>query len=180
MSLWDFGKMKDSILMKGWSIPHHKEDGLRAFPVRNIILGYIEHNEVDYRYITTCQEKSSHLEMCARKDYSASRNLSHCSPAKEWGDHCLSTIHTILLSFLQCQSGNRFGLGRKVDGSWAVSLSFQGIFDGFKQSADPATAPNISHPSAAGTRYSSWCGHFFPGHLTGNTKQIKNISKKGK
>lgn len=31
--------------------------------------------------------------MCTSKDYSTSRNLLHCSPGKEWGDHCLPAIH---------------------------------------------------------------------------------------
>lgn len=36
------------------------------------------------------------------------------------------------------------------------------------------------HLSATGIRYWSWCAHFFPEHLRGNTKQIKPISSKGK
>lgn len=183
MSLWDFAKMKDSILMSGCSIPHWKEDGLRAVLqqeplIGNVILGYIKHSEADYRYITTCQEKSCHLEMCTTKDYPAGRNFLHCSGGKEWGDHCLCQQSTP--SSLQWHSGNRVRLSRKGDGSWAAPLSFHRRFDGSKQSTDPATASNISHPSATGTRYWSWCGHFFPEHLTGNTKQIKTISKKGK
>ena len=80
--------MKDSILMNGCSIPHCKEDGLRPVLqqeplVRNVILGYIKHNGADNRYITTCQEKSCHLEMCTSKDYPASRNFLHCSQEKE-------------------------------------------------------------------------------------------------
>lgn len=112
MSLWDFAKMKDSILMKGCSIPHCKEDGLRAFSVRNVILGYTKHNEADYRYITTCQEKSCHLEMCTSKDYSANRNLLDCSPGKEWGHHCLPAIHP----YPSCSA--KVGTGLGLVGRW--------------------------------------------------------------
>lgn len=143
MSLWDFAKMKDSIPMKGCSIPHCKEDGLRAVLqqeplVRNAIWGYIKHLEADYSYTTTCQEKSCHLEMCTSKEYPASRNFLHCSH----GDCCLCQQST--LSSLQWRSGNRVRVGRKGDGSWAAPLSFHERFDGSKKSADPATDPNIS------------------------------------
>lgn len=181
MSLWDLAKMKDSILMKGCSIPHRKADRLRAVSqqeplVRNVIPGYIKHNEADYRYITTCQEKGCHLEMCTINDYPASRNFLHCSQRKERGAHCL--CQRSALSSPRWHSGNRVRLGRKGDGSWAAPLCFHGRFDGSKQSADPATAPNISRPSATGTRHQPWCGRFFPGHLTGYMKQTKTISKK--
>lgn len=129
MSLWDFAKMKDSILMNGCSIPHCKEDGLRAVlqqepPVRNVILGYIKHNEACYRYITTCQEKSCHLEMHTSKDYPASWNFLHCSQGKERGDHRLCQRSTP--SSLQRRSGNGVRLGRKADGSWAATLCSSG------------------------------------------------------
>jgi len=76
--------MKDSILMNGCSTPHCEKDGPRAVLqqeplVRNVILGYIKHNEADYRYRTTYQQKSCHLEKCISKDYPGSRNFLRCS-----------------------------------------------------------------------------------------------------
>lgn len=153
----------------GWGLSCSRSSGHYIW---NVILGYIRHHEADDRYITTYQEKCCHQEMCTGKDYPASRNFLPYSQWKEWEDHCLCQQFT--LSSPQWHSGNMVRFSWKGDGSLAASLSFHRRFDGYKQSTDASTAPNISHPSATGMRYWSWCGHFFPG----NMKQIKTISKK--
>lgn len=62
----------------------------------------------------------------------------------------LPTIHPVL----PCSdSENRVRLGRKGDGFCADPLGFHRRSDGSKQSTDPETAPNVSHPSPTGTRY---------------------------
>lgn len=119
-------------------------------PGQGVTLGCVKHNETANRCMTTYQEKSCHLDMCTSKDYPTTKIFFTVLKGRSEETTVLPTIHPVL----PCRdSKNRVRLGRKRDGFWAAPLGFQRRSDGSKQSSDPETALNISHPSPTGTRY---------------------------